>query len=155
MSYLCLISLYAVCILIVPMLRLLFTGMRYFKLKILLADLFLLHACRAVYANSILCRNAVAEAMVWCIEAAESVEEIVDCIAESLSLLEVRKCVRNIVSCEKKYVKIYTENTQKHPCLACCNNNNNLLIMNKLRRWEWCCDSTPIWDHWSDLDPSR
>ena len=94
------------------MLRLLFTGIRYFKLKILLADLFLLHACRAVYANSILCRNAVAEAMVWCIEAAESVEEIVDCIAESLSLLEVRKCVRNIVSCEKKYVKIYTENTE-------------------------------------------
>ena len=71
--------------------------------------------------------------MVWCIEASESVEEIVDCIAESLSLLEVRKCVRNIVSCEKKYMKIYTENTPKHQYLACCN-NNNLLIMNKLRR---------------------
>lgn len=34
-------------------------------------------------------RNAVAEAMVWCIEHADSGEEIVECLAESLSILEV------------------------------------------------------------------
>jgi len=34
-------------------------------------------------------RNAIAESMVWCIEHAESGEEIVDCLTESLSILEV------------------------------------------------------------------
>lgn len=33
-------------------------------------------------------RNPVAEAMVWCIEHADAGEEIIDCIAESLSILE-------------------------------------------------------------------
>ena len=36
-------------------------------------------------------RNAIAEAMVWCIEHADSGEEIVDCLAESLSILEVSR----------------------------------------------------------------
>ena len=36
-------------------------------------------------------RNAIAEAMVWCIEHADSGEEIVECLAESLSILEVSK----------------------------------------------------------------
>merc|ERR1719309_1919321 len=42
-------------------------------------------------------RNAVAEAMVWCIEHADSGEEIVECLAESLSILEtptVKKIAR-------------------------------------------------------------
>jgi len=42
-------------------------------------------------------RNAVAEAMVWCIEQAECAEEVVDCLAESLSILEtpvVKKIAR-------------------------------------------------------------
>ena len=34
-------------------------------------------------------RNTIAEAMVWCIEHAESGEEIIECLAESLSILEV------------------------------------------------------------------
>lgn len=33
-------------------------------------------------------KTSIGEAMVWCLEHAESAEEIVDCIAESLSLLE-------------------------------------------------------------------
>ena len=33
-------------------------------------------------------RNPLAETMVWCIEHAEAGEEIVDCIAESLSILQ-------------------------------------------------------------------
>ena len=36
-------------------------------------------------------RNAIAEAMVWCIEHADSGEEIVDCLAESMSILEVSR----------------------------------------------------------------
>jgi len=42
-------------------------------------------------------RNAIAEAMVWCIEHAESSEEVIDCLAESLSILEtptVKKIAR-------------------------------------------------------------
>jgi len=42
-------------------------------------------------------RNAVAEAMVWCIEHADSGEEIVECLTESLSILEtptVKKIAR-------------------------------------------------------------
>ena len=34
-------------------------------------------------------RTPVAEAMVWCIEHADAGEEIIECIAESLSILEV------------------------------------------------------------------
>jgi len=42
-------------------------------------------------------RNTIAEAMVWCIEHADSGEEIVECLAESLSILEtptVKKIAR-------------------------------------------------------------
>ena len=35
-------------------------------------------------------RNSIAESMVWCIEQAECAEEVVECIAESLSIIEVR-----------------------------------------------------------------
>ena len=35
------------------------------------------------------CRNAIAEAMVWCIEHADCGEEIVECLAEALAIPEV------------------------------------------------------------------
>ena len=44
------------------------------------------------------CRNAIAEAMVWCIEHADSGEEIVECLAESLSILEVSRAARTDTS---------------------------------------------------------
>jgi len=39
-------------------------------------------------------RNAIAEAMIWCIEHADSGEEVVDCLAESLAIAEV--CTRRV-----------------------------------------------------------
>ena len=42
------------------------------------------------FYTNILFRNSIAESMVWCIEQAECVEEVVECITESLSILEVR-----------------------------------------------------------------
>jgi hypothetical protein len=36
-------------------------------------------------------RNGIAEAMVWCIEHADSGDEVIECLAESLSILEVSR----------------------------------------------------------------
>ena len=56
-------------------------------------------------------RNAIAEAMVWCIETAECADEIVQCLAESLSILEVRLKhigIKHIVSLTRSCRKILT-----------------------------------------------
>ena len=46
-------------------------------------------------------RAKVGDAMVWCLEHAESAEEVVECLAESLSLLEtpLAKKVGNTIIC--------------------------------------------------------
>ncbi len=40
-------------------------------------------------------RNGIAEAMVWCIEHADSGDEVIECLAESLSILEVSRHTKN------------------------------------------------------------
>ena len=58
----------------------------------------------------IVLRNAIAEAMVWCIEHADSGEEIVDCLAESLSILEVstRHWIHNMMLSTKSMTISHT-----------------------------------------------
>ena len=53
-------------------------------------------------------RNPVAETMVWCIEHAEAGEEIVDCIAESLSILQT--------PLTKKIARLYLISDILHNC---------------------------------------
>ena len=53
-------------------------------------------------------RNPLAETMVWCIEHAEAGEEIVDCIAESLSILQT--------PLTKKVARLYLISDILHNC---------------------------------------
>jgi hypothetical protein len=42
--------------------------------------------------------------MVWCIEHADSADEVIECLAESLSILEVRNIKNSCVSHTEKYI---------------------------------------------------
>ncbi len=53
-------------------------------------------------------RNPLAEAMVWCIEHAEAGEEIVECLAESLSILQTPMA--------KKVARLYLISDVLHNC---------------------------------------
>ena len=53
-------------------------------------------------------RNPLAETMVWCIEHAEAGSEIVDCIAESLSILQT--------PLTKKVARLYLISDILHNC---------------------------------------
>ena len=53
-------------------------------------------------------RNPIAETMVWCIEHAEAGEEVVDCIAESLSILQT--------PLTKKVARLYLISDILHNC---------------------------------------
>ena len=55
-------------------------------------------------------RSKIGDAMVWCLEHAESAEEIVECLAESLSLLETPLA--------KKIARLYLVSDILHNCSA-------------------------------------
>ncbi len=55
----------------------------------------LLHAILCLLSSCVSPRNGIAEAMVWCIEHADSGDEVIECLAESLSILEVSRHTKN------------------------------------------------------------
>ena len=58
-------------------------------------------------------RNTIAEAMVWCIEHADCGEEIVECLQESLAILEVREGLRSL---KHKNLRYTPQSTHPSAC---------------------------------------